>query len=803
MEKLHLLCNSHIDVVWLWRWNEGLAEAISTFRVAADFCEQYDGFIFNHNEAILYEWVEEYEPELFARIQRLVAAGKWRIMGGWYLQPDCVMTSGESLLAQIDLGKTYFKEKFDAEQPTTAIGFDAFGHSKGLVQVLTKSGYDSYLFARPFDVRSDLLWEGFDGSRVLGHGIYGGYGALKGQALNKVKRYIEKEENKQTGLCLWGIGNHGGGPSKIDLEALNEFAKTAGLEVIHSTAEDYMKEIDRSQLRVQDTALGPCMVGCYTSMVRIKQANRRLENKIALTEKAMSYASMVSDFKYEVDALKEAKKALAYGQFHDILPGSAIRPVEEDSLRTFHYGEEIADRLLQKAFFKLCEGQEKAEEGTIPILIFNPHPFEIEGEFEVDFLLQNQNHTENEITIGQVYDENGILYETQNEKAECTINLDWTKKISFHGKAAASSITRFNCQLKKVKTAPDQPYIDAVPQYEYKADDIEVSNDRMRVRISRKTGLIELYEVDGKVLIENSGKLEVYRDNEDSYGSAVSAFTDYEGCFTLMSDAEANSFIGYPEESMPNVRVIEDGAVRMKIQAMFEYRHSTAVVEYTIPKNGIYMDVNVLIYSAERNKMVKYTIDSKLSGTPYGETVFGYDKLFDDERESVYHKWCGIRTADDALYVVNNGIYGGSFTGSSIKLSLLRTPLYASLPNEGAPERPIAPHDRCLAHIDLGERRFSFRITTEKNIEREAMVYNETPQLLSFFPSGEGEKKTSVIQIDNPNVFLSSVRKTETGYKLTLYNFSEEENDAEIHLIAQDKTWKLHFTKYELKFVEI
>ena len=103
----------------------------------------------------------------------------------------------------------------------------------------------------------------------------------------------------------------------------------------------------------------------------------------------------------------------------------------------------------------------------------------------------------------------------------------------------------------------------------------------------------------------------------------------------------------------------------------------------------------------------------------------------------------------------------------------------------------------------MGERSFSFRITPEKNIEREAMVYNEAPQLLSFFPSGEGEKKDSVIRIDHPSVILSSIRKSGNGYKLTLHNFSAEENDAEIFLVAQNRKLNLHFGKYELKFVEI
>ena len=124
-KRVHLICNAHLDPVWQWEWEEGVAAAVSTFRTAADLCEEFDGFIFNHNEAVLYAWVEEYEPELFRRIQRLVKEGKWHIMGGWYLQPDCNMPSGESFVRQILIGKSYFREKFGVE-PSTAINFDPF-----------------------------------------------------------------------------------------------------------------------------------------------------------------------------------------------------------------------------------------------------------------------------------------------------------------------------------------------------------------------------------------------------------------------------------------------------------------------------------------------------------------------------------------------------------------------------------------------------------------------------------------------------------------------------------------------------
>jgi len=789
MEKLHLLCNAHLDPAWLWRWNEGLAEAISTFRVAADFCEQYDGFVFNHNEALLYEWVEEHEPELFARIQKLVAEKKWVIMGGWYLQPDCVMTSGESLLEQIRLGREYFAEKFGVT-PTTAINFDPFGHSRGLVQILKKNGFDSYIFMRPYEFKGDFLWEGFDGSQILAHCLSAGYNSGKGKALSKITNYLKKHEGK-TGLCLWGIGNHGGGPSREDLEAIRDFIPTADIEIIHSTAEDYMADVDRSNLKVINESLIPCMVGCYTSMVRIKQANRRLENKLAVTEKIMSYAEMTADLKFDKEQLQKAKKALAFCQFHDILPGSAIEPVENDSLRTLGYGEEIADRLYTKAFFKLCEGQKKAKDGEIPIMVFNPHPYTIEGEFEVEFMLQDQNWNEDEQTFAQVYDQEGNFLPTQNEKPQCTFNLDWIQKVCFKGKIAPSSISRFDCILTTVKK-------DTIPVNEYPAEYVEVSNERMNVRISRQTGLIEWYEIDGKRYVENGGLIEVFKDNEDPWGMTVDSFKDYEGCFALMSDEEANAFVGYPEEKTANVRVVEDGEVRTKIQAFFAYKRSVAVVEYSIPKKGAYIDVDILMYSNEPDKMIKYRLDTKLSGVPFGETAFGEEALYGDERECVYHKWCGIRSGDDSLYVVNKGIYGGSFTDRTIKLSLLRTPLYSAHP---IGERQIAPHDRWIKHMDMGERKFTFRITTEPDIARVAQIYNEAPQLLSFFPSGAGEAKGSVVSMEDSDIILSSVKKQEDGYEMTLFNTLGEEKDVEVVLHVKQEKRMLHFGKHELKSV--
>jgi len=794
MKKLHLLCNAHLDPVWLWRRNEGIATALSTFRVAADFCDEYNGFVFNHNEALLYEWVEQYEPALFERIKKLVACGKWKIMGGWYLQPDCVMTSGESLKSQIDLGREYFMEKFGVE-PTTAINFDPFGHSRGLVQLMVKKGYDSYIFMRPDSLKSDFLWEGFDGSQVLAHGCYGIYCTHLGETVNKLKDYMKDYPDKEIGLCLWGLGNHGGGPSRRELDEIHEFAKDCDTPIVHSSAEEYMAEIDRSNLGVVAKSLGPSMVGCYTSQVRVKQANRRVENKIAMAEKALCYAGIDAE-----KEMKEAKKTLAYCQFHDILPGSAIKPVEEDSLRTFGYAEEIAEKLYDKAFFELCQGQKKCKSGEIPVMIFNPHPYEIESEFQVEFILEDQNWNLGEYTYAQVYDEAGNFLPTQNEQPCCPFDLDWVKKISFRACIAPSSITRFDCKLTTLKMAD-------IPKKEYDEDFVTVENDRMTARISRKTGLIDLYRVDGKTYIENSGKLEVYRDNEDPWGFFDEAYNDYECDFALMSDKDANAFNGQPDCDFKNVRVVEDGDVRTKIQATFEYKRNVAVVEYTIPKKDAYIDVDIKMLSSEPQKMIKYHIDSKISGTPYGETAFGYEELDKCEKESVFHKWCGLKNDSDALYVINRGTYGGSFTESSIKMSLLRTPVYSALPLEDLrtgdmeESRPIVPKGRMLDHIDMGERNYSFRITTEENISKEAQIFNEAPHVISFFPSGDGKKRESFVKLDNANVILSSLKKKGDGYEVTLYNATNVPQEAVLEIAGKKE--ELKFGKYELKIMMI
>ncbi|MBQ4087552.1 MAG: alpha-mannosidase [Clostridia bacterium] len=796
-QKLHLLCNAHLDPVWLWQWKEGAAEAISTFRVAADFCEEYDGFVFNHNEAVLYQWVEEYEPELFRRIQKLVAEKKWHIMGGWYLQPDCVMTSGESILNQIDLGQSYFKEKFGASFET-AINFDPFGHSRGLVQILAKKGYKNYIYMRPSEEETfDFNWVGFDGSKICAHNIFGGYATLKGNAREKIEDYLKKYPGKENGLILWGIGNHGGGPSRIDMEniaAIREELKDT-CDIVHSDTDSYFATVDKENLPERKASLGPTMVGCYTSQVRIKQAHRALENKLMQTEKIVACAKLSKGADFDADTIFRARKDLAFSQFHDILPGSAIKPVEEDSLRLFHHAEEDLDRVFAKAFFTLCDGQPKPQDKQIPVMVYNPHPYAVEGDFEVEFLLENQNWNDGEQTVATVFDENGTPVPCQNEKPACTFNLDWIQKVSFHGTAKPSGITRFNCALRVEKDY-------TMPAYTENEDTIFVKNETASVAISKKTGLIASYVVNGKSLLKSqTGVLEVYRDDEDPWAMRVSAFPEKIGEFSLISDEDTSDFIGYEGEIVPGVRVIENGDLRTVVQAIFRYDKTYAVTEYTLPKHGAYLDVHHRLFSANANKMIKYRLDTTMpNGVPVGQTAFGVQELLNDGSEDCYQKWCGIQKDGTCLAVLNRGTYGGSFSGGSMFLSLLRTPLYSAFP---ILDRQVAPHNRYLDHIDMGMREFSFRITATSHTDAEAAVYNEPPFVISFFPSGEGTMCDSTVLCDSRDVLISSYKTDAAGnMSVHMHNTTDKTQSVIVNIPAKGISQELTFAPFELKLLK-
>jgi alpha-mannosidase len=770
-EKLHLICNAHIDPVWLWEWQEGAAEAISTFRVAAELCEQFEGFMFNHNEVILYQWVEEFEPALFKRIQKLVKAGKWHIMGGWYLQPDCNMPSGEAFVRQILLGRRYFWEKFGVE-PRTAINFDPFGHSRGLVQIMAKAGYDSYLFCRPDQTDcplpgEDFEWVGFDGSTVTGHRSLEWYNSSLGGAARKVTDWLEKNPpvDGGVGLLLWGVGNHGGGPSRLDVENLKalieEYQKSGSVEIAHSSPEAYFEELRQAKepLPRFEAALNSWAPGCYTSQVRIKQRHRLLENELFMTEKMSSQAAIQGLLPYPATDFQSVMQDLAFAEFHDILPGSSVQPVEEAALRLMDHGLEILSRLKTRTFFALAGGQLKAEEGTIPILAYNPHPYIVEQVFECEFQRSDPNWKD-EFSYPHLYQGDREV-PCQAEHELSNLSLDWRKRAVFKAQLQPSQMNRFDCRLEVIPARPKPELPEEEGCFIFKTAELEIL-------VNRRTGLVDRYRVNGIDYLETGAFLPlVMEDNEDPWGSTVQSFRQQAGAFELMNVETATRFSGVTEQLAP-VRVIEDGPVRSVVEAVFSYGDSRICQRYKLPKQGTEIELEIIVFWNEKSRMLKLSVPSTLREPDVrylGQVAFGVEGLAQTGREVVAQKWTGLfdRAATGrSLSCINDGSYGSDCKDGEIRLSLMRSAAYSSLPIF---DRPLMAQDRFTGRIDQGERHFHFWLNAGlagkrmAHIDREALAHNEKPYALSFFPAGFGEKSAPVLTLGDEVVQLSAFKR--------------------------------------------
>ncbi len=814
---LHLICNAHIDPVWLWNWEEGLAETLSTFRIAAKFCQEQDGFVFCHNEALLYQWVEEYEPDLFRKIRKLVHQGKWKIIGGWFVQPDCNLPSGESLVRQIIAGKSYFREKFDVE-PTTAINFDPFGHSRGLVQILAKSGYDSYLFCRPDPMHlhlpaDDFLWEGFDGSTVMVHRGSEHYNSEKGKAAAKLDAWMASLPPSGDGIFLWGIGNHGGGPSKEDLAKIQirilsaEEEKDQGGAVIkHSWPEAYFESLkaNRDQLPVFDKDLNPWAVGCYVSMARVKRMHRELEESYYFTEKISAHAALAGLLKYPTSQLQEALEDMLFCEFHDILPGSGVPEVETYALQRMGHGLEILSRLRTRAFFSLLAGQAPASKDEFPILVYNPEPFDVQETVTVELQGPEPNFNPDIFLLPELLDSSGKKVEYQLEKESANIANDHRKRLVFRVTLAASSMNRFSCYLREVP-------IDEKPSGPAQKD-LNFVNETCEISINPDTGLIDKYTVGGfDYLRPDSAELLVMQDYADPWGMKVNSFYDLEGKFRLLSPAETARFAGTGGPIQP-VRIIEQGPVRTVVEALFRHNNSYAAVRYFIHKQGAEVDIEARIFWMEKDRMLKMKFPVYLADARcMGEVAYGIQEFDREGEELVSQRWVGLfsQRDDRSFTIANKATYGFDFMDGEIRLSLLRSPAYAGHPVDD--QTPIVRQDRFTPRMDQGEHVFRFRLGAGPvrdrlhSLERESRSLNAESLALCCFPAKKGKQPESLVILSNPSVRLAAVKYSANGESLIVRLFESTGNPAmvtlRLPLLGLEK--ELVFRPFEIKTISV
>lgn len=708
MKRIHLICNAHLDPVWQWTWDEGIAAAISTFRSAADLCDEFD-YIFCHNEALLYEAMEKYAPELFERIGKLIKEGKWKIIGGWYLQPDCNMPSGESLVRQIKAGQRYFYDKFGVT-PSIACNFDSFGHSLGLVQILKKCGYTGYIHTRPgthaFSYPGRFFdWVAPDGSRITVCRA-AGYGTGMGKAKEAILGRIKDAEDVD--VVLWGVGNHGGGPSRKDLRDI-ALIDEADAEVLHSSPEALFADDIRISGEIR-SSLVTSMPGCYTSMMRIKQAHRQTENIIYSAEKIMSIASLAG-CTFDENELREAEKKLLLAEFHDILPGSSIPEGEQEGLELLYAARRPFRDGSTKALNYLVMGEKKAKEGEYPIFVFNPLPYEVTRPVEAEFTLADQNWDESTITVPSVYTEDGVLIKSQQIKEKPTLNLDWRKRIIFEGTLKPMGITRFNIRTSVIPNEKEK-------KKNIPFDELFKSQNILTAPVS-----LLMYEDD-------ADPWGMSNDNEKLGKNPVR--------FVPMTAEECGEFCRTAE--LEAEHIIETGDIYTGCEQFVKCNNTNAVIEYRFYGNQPYIDIKVTLESSEKNRLICLNVPTP-DGTLCGDGPFITEAK--PENDVCFRNWLGKEKGGEITAVINNCLYGGRGAENGIELSLLRTPGYLFHP---IGDRELYPGDRYLPRIDCGRYVYTFRIMkgNVNEITLEGAAFNEEINAVNMFPIETGNKKAQI-----------------------------------------------------------
>ncbi len=342
-----LLCvgHAHIDMNWQWSWPETVGLTHDTFQTMLDLVEEFPAFIFSQSQASVYALIEKYNPTMFAQIQRRVAEGRWEVTASRWVEGDANMANGESISRHLLYTRRYFAEKFDLTPEDVRIDFepDTFGHPATLPTILSRGGVEYYYHCRGSRGPHLYRWIGPDGSSLLVFNDiqwYMHFDADRAQVAvdtNMVDPLLEYAQS--TGMrqmpVLYGVGDHGGGPTRRDLQRLIAMdGWPIYPHVKFSTLQHFFELAEEEATRVPEVTGERNFVfaGCYSSQARQKEANRHGEHLLIAAEAAATLGDRLADVPYLYENLEEAWRAVLFDQFHDILPGSGVRETRHYTL---------------------------------------------------------------------------------------------------------------------------------------------------------------------------------------------------------------------------------------------------------------------------------------------------------------------------------------------------------------------------------------------------------------------------------------------------------------------------------------
>ena len=486
--------NSHIDMAWLWPWTETVEVVRNTFGTALQLMREYPDFKFTASAAQAYEWMEEKYPAMFQEIQQRVKEGRWEVIGGMWVEPDLNMPDGESLVRQILYGKRYFQQKFGKD---IHIGWnpDSFGYNWQLPQIYKRSGIDYFvtqklLWASEFTKFPYRLfwWQAPDGSRLLTYFPSDYANQIDPQKMARDSATYGPMMWKYDGgnnsapavaldmMYLYGVGDHGGGPTRLDLDTALRWQKGDLVypQINFSTAGQYFADLEKNKNELKiPTWDGELYFqyhrGVQTSQSEEKKLNRRNEGYLLNAEKLASI-EMLFLGQYPQQELDEAWKNVLFNQFHDILPGSGIHINYVDAARRYDESSRITFEISRIALNDIAS---RVKSDGVGVLVFNPLSWSQTGEVQAGVQFPTA-------TNGiAAFDPNGKALPVEVIQSDPQNNWVLLRLLVENVPATGYKLIRLEPQGKSPATKPNLVAT---------ADSLE--NEFVRLKVDPKTGCI-------------------------------------------------------------------------------------------------------------------------------------------------------------------------------------------------------------------------------------------------------------------------------------------------------------------------
>ena len=786
-QTLHMIGNGHIDPVWLWQWHEGYHEVKATFRSALDRLSEYDDFVFVSSSAQFYEWVERSDPAMFDEIKARVAEGRWRVVGGWWIQPDCNIPGGESFVRQALYGQRYFREKFGV-MATTGYNVDSFGHHGMLPQLLRKAGLRRYVFLRPMPHEKGLpgrlfWWQSDDGSRVLAFRIpfeYCTWGKDLEQHIRRCAGELKPPFDEL--MCFYGVGNHGGGPTRENIESIRRLNDDPDFpRLVFSDPDTFFEAIEARNLPIPvvHDELQHHASGCYAAHSGVKRWNRLAENRLMAAEKFAALAARLAGMPYPRDEFARAWKRVLFNQFHDTLAGTSLEAAYDDARDQFGEALAIADRAQNDAVQSIAWAIDiPPQEGVKPLTVFNPHAWgsRVNVAFQARGLPAAFALLDDEDRVGPVQDVQS--WATSGGQRRLTFTAD---------------LPPLGYRTYRIVPVDEAPAVES----SLSATDHTLENRFFRLEIDPQTGQIaSLFDKRHhvEVFAGPAARAVVIVDPSDTWSHNVFRFQDEIGQFAVTS-----------------VRLVESGPVLATLRVTSAFGASTLAQDFTLYDDLPQIDVRVSVDWCERHKLLKlrFPVNQIFMRAVY-EIPYGHIERETTGDEEPGQSWLDLSGtvretgATYGLSLLNDGKYSFDVNVRDIGLTVLRSPIYAHhIPAQPQP-------DRDYSYIDQGMQRFTYALLphagsweTAGTVRRAAELNQPPIVLLGTFHAGPLPQSRAVIEASPENIVVGAVKLAEDNDDLIVrcYESSRAATDAEIRV--GERVMAVRFGASEIKTLRV